>query len=135
MKKLKPAHRKPAAKGRGTPRTVEDYLASVPPPALDTFNKLRAVIRSAVPSEASETISYKIPAFRHNGIVVWFAAFKDHCSLFPTAAVLAEFKKDLKGFATSKGTVQFPLDEPLPAALVKKLVKARVAQMRSKNKK
>jgi uncharacterized protein YdhG (YjbR/CyaY superfamily) len=59
---------------------------------------------------------------------MWFAAFSNHCSLFPTAAVIEAFKKELKGFATSKGTIQFPTDKPLPAALVKKLVKARVAQ-------
>ena len=59
---------------------------------------------------------------------MWFAAFSNHCSLFPTAAVIEAFKKELKGFSTSKGTIQFPTDKPLPAALVKKLVKARVAQ-------
>jgi len=94
---------------------------------------MRAAIRSAVPPEATEIISYRIPAFRHRVVLVWFAAFSDHCSLFPTAAVIGAFKKELKGFSTSKGTIHFPLDKPLPTALVKKLVKERVAQ--SENKK
>jgi len=67
-------------------------------------------------------------------VLVWFAAFSDHCSLFPTASVVAAFKNELKGFNTSKGTIQFPTDKPLPTALVKKLVKARVAQNESKKR-
>jgi uncharacterized protein YdhG (YjbR/CyaY superfamily) len=85
-----------------------------------------------VPAEATETISYQMPAIRHNGVLVWYAAFSNHCSLFPTAAVMDEFKNELKGFTTSKGTVQFPLDKPLPVALIKKIVKTRVAQSESK---
>jgi uncharacterized protein YdhG (YjbR/CyaY superfamily) len=67
-------------------------------------------------------------------VLVWFAAFSDHCSLFPTAAVIETFKNELKGFSISKGTIQFPTDKPLPAALVKKMVKARVAQIQSKKR-
>ena len=96
------------------------------------LQKMRVAIRSAIPSEATEIISYRMPAFRHNGVLVWFAAFTDHCSLFPTAAVIEKFKDELKGFSTSKGTVHFPFDKPLPTALVKNLVKARVAQNESK---
>jgi uncharacterized protein YdhG (YjbR/CyaY superfamily) len=95
---------------------------------------MRAAVRSAVPKDAVETISYGIPAFKKEKILVWFAAFADHCSLFPTAAVLAEFGSDLKGYSVSKGTVRFPTDEPLPIALIKKLVKARVAQIASKKR-
>lgn len=94
---------------------------------------MRAVIRSAVPREAAETISYRIPAFKHHGILVWFAAFSDHCSLFPTAAVIEAFQKELKSFQTSKGTIHFPLNRPLPVALIKKIVKARVAQLEAKH--
>jgi len=93
---------------------------------------MRSAIRQAVPREATETISYHIPAFKHKGILVWFAAFSDHCSLFPTAALIEEFKKELKGFSTSKGTIHFPLNKPLPVALIKKIVKARVAQLEAK---
>jgi uncharacterized protein YdhG (YjbR/CyaY superfamily) len=113
---------------------VDEYLAGVPEPARSTLNKIRAVIRSAVPPEATETISYRIPAFKYKGVLVWFAAFSDHCSLFPTASVIEAFKSDLKGFSTSKGTIHFPTDKPIPAALVKKLVKARVAQIESNKK-
>ena len=94
---------------------------------------MRAAIRSAVPREATETISYRIPAFKHHGILVWFAAFSDHCSLFPTAAVIEAFQKELKSFETSKGTIHFPLDRPLPVALIKRIVKARVARLAAKH--
>jgi len=91
---------------------------------------MRAVIRSAVPPEATETISYRIPAFRHNEILVWFAGFRDHCSLFPKASVIERFKEELKGYTKSKGTIHFPLDKPLPVALIRKLVEARVAEIK-----
>jgi uncharacterized protein YdhG (YjbR/CyaY superfamily) len=87
-----------------------------------------------VPAEATETISYGIPAFKHKAVLVWYAAFSDHCSFFPTAAVIEAFKNELKSFPISKGTIQFPTDKPLPAALVKKMVKARVAQIASKDR-
>jgi len=128
MKKVKSGNRSSAAKSNGAPKNVDEYLADVPEPARSTLNKIRAAIRSAVPAEATECISYGMPAFRHKGVLVWFAAFSDHCSLFPTASVIDAFKKELKGFSTSKGTIHFCTDKPLPAALVKKLVKARVAQ-------
>lgn len=115
-------------KARHSPKTVDEYLAGVPEPARTTLNKIRAVIRSAAPPEATETISYGVPAFKHNGILVWFAAFSNHCSIFPTASVIAALRDELKGFRISKGTVQFPTDKPLPASLVKKMVKLRVAQ-------
>jgi uncharacterized protein YdhG (YjbR/CyaY superfamily) len=134
MKKAKSGNRGSGAKGKGAPKTVDAYLARVPEPARSTLNKVRAAIRSAAPPEATETISYGIPAFKHNGVLVWFAAFADHCSLFPTAAVIETFKNELKGFSISKGTIQFPMDKPLPAALVKKMVKARVAQIESKKR-
>jgi len=110
----------------------DEYLAGVPEPARSTLNKLRAAIRSAMPPEATESISYRIPAFKYKGVLVWFAAFSNHCSLFPTASVIKAFKNELKGFSTSKGTIHFPTDRPLPTALVKKLVKARVSQIESK---
>lgn len=115
-----------------TPKTTNEYLARVPEPARSTLKKIRAAIQSAVPRAATEIISYGIPAFKHKGVLVWYAAFAKHCSFFPTAAIIAAFKKDLKGCTLSKGTIQFPVDKPLPAAPVKKMVKARVAQMESK---
>jgi uncharacterized protein YdhG (YjbR/CyaY superfamily) len=134
MKKVKSGNRGSAAQGKDAPKNIDEYLAGVPEPARSTLNKIRAAIRSAVPQEATETISYRIPAFKYKGVLVWFAAFSDHCSLFPTASVVAAFKNELKGFSTSKGTIQFPMDKPLPTALVKKLVKARVAQNESKKR-
>jgi uncharacterized protein YdhG (YjbR/CyaY superfamily) len=134
MKKGKSGKRSSAAKGSGAPKDVDEYLAGVPEPARSTLNKIRAAIRSAVPPEATETISYGMPAFKYKGVLVWFAAFSNHCSLFPTASVIQAFKNELKGFATSKGTIQFPTDKPLPTALVKKVVKARVAQIESKKR-
>jgi uncharacterized protein YdhG (YjbR/CyaY superfamily) len=134
MKKVKSGNRGSAAKGNGGPKTVDEYLAGVPEPARSTLNKIRAAIRSAVPPEASETISYRIPAFKYKGVLVWFAAFRDHCSFFPTASVIDAFKNELKGYSISKGTIQVPTDKPLPAALVKKMVKVRVAQNESKKR-
>src|SRR5215469_18747585 len=128
MKKMKSGNRGSAAKANPAPKSVDEYLAGVPEPARSTLKKMRAAIRSAVPPEATETISYRIPAFKYKGVLVWFAAFSDHCSLFPTAAVIEAFKNELKGYSTSKGTIHFPIDRPLPTALIKKLVKARVAQ-------
>ncbi len=113
----------PAA--RPAPATVAEYLARVPEPARSALNQIRAAIRSVVPEEATEIISYKIPAFKHKKVLVWYAAFANHCSLFPTAAVIEQFKDDLTGYTTAKGTVQFPLDKPLPTELIKRMVKAR----------
>jgi uncharacterized protein YdhG (YjbR/CyaY superfamily) len=130
--KVKSGPRLAAARGKGAPRNVDEYLALVPEPARSTLKKVRAAIRSAAPSTATEVISYGIPAYRYKGMLVWFAAFSDHCSLFPTASVIAAFKSELAGFRTSKGTIQFPIDKPLPAALMKKMVQARVAQQENK---
>ncbi len=116
-------------KGSARPKTTEEYLAKLPEPQRGTLKKIRAAIRAAAPKETTEVISYGIPAFKYKGVLVWFAAFADHCSLFPTAAVIAEFKDELKGYKLSKGTIQFAIDKPLPATLVKKMVKARVTQM------
>jgi uncharacterized protein YdhG (YjbR/CyaY superfamily) len=93
---------------------------------------MRAAIRSVVPREATETISYRMPAFRHNVVLVWYAAFADHVSLFPTAAVIEAFKDELAKLKTSKGTIHFPTDKPLPIVLIKRIVTARVAQAESK---
>jgi uncharacterized protein YdhG (YjbR/CyaY superfamily) len=134
MKKPKSGQRNLAAKRNRTPKNVEEYLARVPEAARDHLNEIRMAIRSTVPREATETISYGIPAFKDKRVLVWYAAFSNHCSLFPTASVIEEFKDELKGFATSKGTIQFPIDKPLPIALVKKLVKWRVARNESKKR-
>jgi uncharacterized protein YdhG (YjbR/CyaY superfamily) len=108
---------------------VEAYLAKVPEPARTTLQKVRATIRSVVPAEATEGLSYGMPAFRYKGALVAYAAFKDHCSFFPMqASLIDEMKDELKNYRTSKGTLQFSMDEPLPATLLKKMVKARIAE-------
>ena len=134
MKKAKSGKSLSTAKASVAPKDVDEYLASVPEPARSTLNKMRETIRSAVPPEATEVISYRMPAFKHNRVLVWFAAFSDHCSLFPTAAVIEKFKNELKSFSTSKGTLHFPANKPLPTTLIRKLVKARVALNESKNR-
>ena len=131
MKERKSANRG-STKTKGIPKTVDEYFAGIPEPARARLSRVRAAIRSAVPPEAVETISYRIPAFKHKGMLVWFGAFSNHCSLFPTASVIEALKSELKDFSTSKGTIQFPHDKPLPIALIKKIVKTRVAQNESK---
>jgi len=108
-------------------KNVDEYLAGVPKEARTTLAKLRKTIKAAAPM-ASEVISYQMPMYKHHGMVVGFAAFKDHCSIFPGSAVIDVYKEELKHYDTSKGTIRFPANKPLPAALVKKLVKARIAE-------
>jgi uncharacterized protein YdhG (YjbR/CyaY superfamily) len=135
MLRMKKASRKrtTGAKRKRVFATVDEYLSRVPPTAREALSKIRAAIRSVVPAEAVEVVSYNIPAFKHKKVLVWYAAFSDHCSLFPTASVIEAFQGDLAGFSTSKGTVHFPLDKPMPTALIKKLVKARVSEVEGKN--
>lgn len=114
------------------PANVDEYLAAVPEPARGMLKTIRATIRSIAPPETMETISYRIPAFKYKGMLVWYAAFSDHCSLFPGASVLNAFKNDLKNYSVSKGTIRFPIDKPLPAVLLKKLVKAKIAENEAK---
>ena len=109
--------------------TIDEYLAGVNPRQQAALQKLRQTIRAVAPS-AEECISYGIPAFRLNErSLVFFGAWADHCSFYPgSSATLKKFRDDLKDFETSKGTIRFSPQEPLPAALVKKLVKARMAE-------
>ena len=126
-------HKRIAGQGKktsatGASKNVDEYIARVAEPARSRLKEMRAMIRSAVPAEAVEIISYQIPAFRTKKVLVWYAAFAEHCSLFPTASVIEDFKGELAGLKISKGTIQFPMDKALPRTLIKKLVKARVAQ-------
>ncbi len=111
---------------------VDAYLAAVPPDARDALEKLRKIIRSAAP-EAEEGFSYGVPAFKLDGKpVVCFAAFKHHCGFYPMSPdVLSLFAAELSGYETAKGTIRFDPKKPLPAALVKRIVKARIAQLRT----
>ena len=101
----------------------------VPEPAQSTLNQMRSVIRSVVPEGTTEVISYGIPTFRYKRMLVAVAAFKDHCSFFPLgSSALKGLEEELKAFRVTKGTLHFPIDNPMPAGLVKKIVKARIAQ-------
>jgi uncharacterized protein YdhG (YjbR/CyaY superfamily) len=129
MKKASSAATVPPLIGPGKAADVDSYLAACPEPHRSTLEKMRATIRSVVPKDANEVISYGMPSFRYKGGLVGYAAFKQHCSFFPMSGrVVEEFAGELKAYKTSKGTIQFPVDKPLPAGLVKKMVKARIAQ-------
>jgi uncharacterized protein YdhG (YjbR/CyaY superfamily) len=134
MKRSKKVSRKPTARRGAKPTTIDEYLARVPEPGRSTLQKIRASIKAAAPRDATETISYGIPAFRQKEVLIWFAAFADHCSLFPTGAMIEQFKDELMRYTISKGTIQFPLNKPLPSSLVKKMVKARLAYIAAKNR-
>jgi uncharacterized protein YdhG (YjbR/CyaY superfamily) len=109
-------------------QTVDDYLKVLSPKERAVLEKLRAAIRSTAP-EAEEGISYRIPLYRHHGHLVGFAAFKNHCSLFVTNSnVPRRFARELEPFRVNNTAIQFTVDKPLPTALVKRIVKARIAE-------
>ena len=113
---------------------VEEYLDAVPEEARATLEKLRKTIRAAAP-KAVEVISYQVPTFKLDGrMLVSYAAFKNHCSFFLGAAPIKAHEADLRSYKTSKGTIRFPTGKPLPVALVKKLVKARIKENEARAK-
>ncbi|MGH9591065.1 MAG: iron chaperone [Terracidiphilus sp.] len=108
-------------------QTVDEYISELPDRARDAVTRLRRAIRQAAP-QAEEAISYNLPAFRWNGILVWYAAFKNHVGFYPKASAIAAFKSELASFKTSKGAIQFPIDESIPIRLVKKIVAFRIKE-------
>ena len=109
---------------------TDDYLATVPEPARTTLAKLRAAILAAAPAGTIECIAYGVPAFKHKKNIAGFAAYDNHCSYFPMSGGITKlFTSELAKYEVSKGAIQFPLDKPLPAALVKKLINARLAEI------
>jgi uncharacterized protein YdhG (YjbR/CyaY superfamily) len=107
--------------------SIDTYIAQFPPEVQTLLTQMRQTIQKAAPS-ATEAISYQIPTFKLNGNLVHFAGFKKHIGFYPGAAGIAAFQDELSGYKSAKGSVQFPLDKALPLALVKKIVKFRVAQ-------
>ena len=123
------------AEVKSVPTSVDNYLAEVPLEARATLEKLRKTIKAVVP-RAVEVISYQIPTFKLDGrMLVSYAAFKDHCSFFPGAAPIKAHEAELKSYQTSKGTIRFPTSKPLPATLVRKLVKTRIKENEARAKK
>jgi uncharacterized protein YdhG (YjbR/CyaY superfamily) len=115
-------------------KTIDEYIAASPQNVQNILEEIRQAIKESAP-QAEEVISYQMPAFRFNGILVYFAAFKNHIGFFPTTSAMGEFKKELTGYAVSKGTIRFPLDKPIPFDLVKKIVRFRVKENLEKPKK
>jgi len=116
------------APGTPAPQTIDEYLALVSDDKRAALEKLRQTIKSAAP-KAEECISYQMPAFRHNGkVVMWFGATAKHCAFYPGASPIAQHAAALARYSTSKGTIRFSPDDPLPATLVRKLVKSRLAE-------
>jgi len=108
------------------PKTVDEYLATVSADQRAALEKLRKTIRTAAP-RAIECISYQIPTFKQNGMLVSFGAWRDHCSFYPGAKPIEDHKDELKDFELSKGTIRFRPNKPIPASLVRKIVKGRIA--------
>ncbi len=117
-----------------TVTTVEEYLSLFSKEQRDALEKLRQVIKAAAP-KAEEVISYGMPGYKQNGVLVYFGGFKNHCSFFPASyTVIKQFAEQLKDYKTSKGTIQLPLDKAIPSTLVKKMVVARMKENELKKK-
>ncbi len=110
-----------------SPQTIDEYIAQCSPDVRPILNQIRATIHEAVP-QAVEKISYKMPGFYLKGMLVWFGAFKDHISFFPTGAGVEAFKDELSAYKIAKGTIQLPLDRPIPYDLIIRIVKYRAAE-------
>lgn len=108
-------------------RTIDEYIASFPKNVQDILEKLRRVIGESAPG-AEETISYQIPTFKLNGNLVHFAAFKNHIGFYPTPSAIIAFKEELSSYEQAKGSVQFPIDKPIPFDIIRKIVKYRVKE-------
>ncbi len=112
---------------KSTCTSVDEYISSFPQDTQRKLSQLRSIIKREVP-QAEEKISYQMPAYSLNGVLVWFAGHSNHIGFYPKASAIAEFQHELSRFKHAKGTVQFPLDEPLPVELIKRMVKFRVAE-------
>ena len=108
-------------------KTVNEYHATFPPGTRKKLKDLNAAIKKAAP-DAEELISYNMPAFKFQGVLVYYAGYKNHIGFYPTGSGITAFEKELTGYKTSKGTVQFPLDASLPLSLITRIVKFRVKE-------
>ena len=108
-------------------RDVDAYIKAAPKEARAKLVQLRKIIRATAPG-TDEGISYRMPYYNYNGALVWFAAFKNHIGFFVRPPVIKEHRQELNGYETTKSTVRFPIDKPLPVALIRKLIKSRIAK-------
>jgi uncharacterized protein YdhG (YjbR/CyaY superfamily) len=115
-----------------SPKTVDEYIAGFPRDVQTILKQVRATIRKAAP-DAEEAIKYRVPTFVLNGNLVHFAAFKNHVGFYPTPSGIKEFKDELSPYESAKGSVQFPLDKPMPLKLIERIVKFRVKEVRGKS--
>jgi uncharacterized protein YdhG (YjbR/CyaY superfamily) len=111
--------------------TVDEYIANQPPEIQVLLLQVRNAVKEVAP-DAQEVISYQMPAFKKDTILVWYAAFKNHIGFFPKTTVMEQFKDRLVQYKTSKGTIQFPYDKPLPLELIKEIVKFRLKETAQK---
>lgn len=112
---------------RPAPTTIDEYVAGFPPDVQTILNRIRATIHQAAP-QAEEAISYQMPTFKLHGNLVHFGAFKSHIGFYPAPTGIEQFQKELSVYQNAKGSVQFPLDRPMPYALIKRIVKFRVKE-------
>ena len=114
-----------------TPKNIDRYIAGFPGDVQETLQKVRGIIRDAAP-DAEETIKYRMPTFVLQGNLVHFAGFERHIGFYPTPSAIEAFSSELTGYESAKGSVQFPLDKPIPLALIRRMVEFRVKETRGK---
>lgn len=120
-------------KTEGQPRSVSEYIARFPGPTRAVLQKVRKAIKAAAP-DAEERISWTMPAYKLNGYVVFFAGYKNHVGFYPVTSGIRAFKEELKPYKTGKGSIQFPLDQPIPYGLIGKITRFRAAENRKAGK-
>jgi uncharacterized protein YdhG (YjbR/CyaY superfamily) len=120
-------------RGMAPAKTVDEYLEPFPPGVRNALEKLRQTIKAAAP-KSEELISYMMPAYKQNGVLVYFGGYKTHIGFYPTSSGIEAFKKELSVYELSKGTVRFPIDKPLPLGLISKIVKFRLKETEAKKK-
>jgi len=120
-------------RGMAPATTVDEYLQPFPPGVRSKLDKLRRAIKEAAP-KAEEVISYMMPAYKQDGVLVYFGGYKTHIGFYPTSSGIVAFKKELSAYEVSKGTVRFPIDKPLPLGLISKIVKFRMKENEAKKK-